>query len=345
MFCNEKLVEQEKTLILMWKVSKMKVKYGIMGLGGIAHRFTKVLKTIEDVELIAIASSDEKRAKQFANEYDVAKYFGDYATLAADPDVDVVYIAQTHDRHYELIKLCIEHKKGIICEKPMVLTEEQAVEVTSLAKENKVLLMEAMWSRFIPTFQKAKEWVLGGRIGTVKLVQASFCFDFPYDSTHRLYNRETAGGSLYDAGVYPIEFTTGILGEYPDQVKAVASFCENGVDDYVAMSMKFKSGALASLSCGLRAATSMDAYVYGDNGYVVVYDFLGSQKTECYDRNNQLSEIFEEKFEDGFCYEIRHFSELFRTGKIESEIMPHKDNIATTKIFECIIEQIKNQHI
>jgi predicted dehydrogenase len=134
----------------------MKVKYGIMGLGGIAHRFANVLKTIEEVELIAVASSNENRAKEFASEYDVKKYFGDYVTLAVNLDIDVVYIAQTHDRHYDLIKLCIEHKKGIICEKPMVLTKEQAVEVTRLAKENNVLLMEAMWSRFIPTFQKAK---------------------------------------------------------------------------------------------------------------------------------------------------------------------------------------------
>jgi predicted dehydrogenase len=319
----------------------MKVKYGIMGLGGIAHRFANVLKTIEEVELIAVASSNENRAKEFASEYDVKKYFGDYVTLAVNLDIDVVYIAQTHDRHYDLIKLCIEHKKGIICEKPMVLTKEQAVEVTRLAKENNVLLMEAMWSRFIPTFQKAKEWVLGGKIGAIKLVQASFCFDFPYDSTNRLYNSETAGGSLYDAGVYPIEFTTGILEEYPTDVKAVGTICESGVDDYVAMVMKFESGALATLSCGFRAATSMDAYVYGENGNVVVYDFLGSHKAECYDRNNQLIDSFEIDFEDGFCYEIKHFTELFRTGKVESEIITHKDNIATTKIFEKVMEQIK----
>ncbi len=318
----------------------MKVKFGIMGLGGIAHRFAKVLKTIENVELTAVASTDETRARQFAGEYAVKKYFGDYAALAADPFVDVVYIAQTHDRHYELIKLCIEHKKGVICEKPMVLTEQQALEVTELSKINKVLLMEAMWSRFIPTFRKAREWVSEGKIGTVRLVQASFCFHFPYDPAHRLYNAGTAGGSLYDAGVYPIEFTTGILNENPAEVKAVATFCENGVDDYVAMAMKFESGVLASLSCGIRAATSKDAYIYGDNGYVVVYNFLGSHKIERYDKDFQLCETFEAEFEDGFCYEIRHFAELFRTGKVESEIIPHKDNIATSRIFEIVCEQI-----
>ncbi|MDF2511104.1 MAG: oxidoreductase domain protein [Herbinix sp.] len=318
----------------------MQVKFGIMGLGGIAHRFARVLEQVEGVELTAVASSDKARAGKFANEYGVESYYGDYADLAADPQVDVVYIAQTHDRHYELIKLCIEHKKGIICEKPMVLTEQQAIEVTKLAMDNQVLLMEAMWSRFIPTFIKAKKWITTGLIGKVKLVQASFCFNFPYDPAHRLYNTNTAGGSLYDAGVYPIEFTTGILGENPVDVKAVATFAENGVDDYVAMSMKFESGALATLSCGLRAASSMNAYVYGENGCVVVYDFLGSHKVERYDKDKKLCEVYEAEFEDGFCYEIEHFAELFRTGKLESEIIPHRDNIATSRIFDIVQDQI-----
>ncbi|HHV10883.1 MAG TPA: Gfo/Idh/MocA family oxidoreductase [Clostridiales bacterium] len=319
----------------------MKVKFGIMGLGGIAHRFARVLKTVENVELAAVASTDESRARKFADEYGAGTCFGDYVSLAADPAVDVVYIAQTHDRHYELIKLCIENKKGVLCEKPMVLTKAQAEEVTTLAKNNNVLLMEAMWTRCLPTFQKAKEWVMGGRIGKVKLVQASFCFNsFPYDPKHRLFDKDRAGGSLYDAGVYPIEFATGILGEYPTDVKAVGTLCENGVDDCVAMSMKFGSGALASLSCGISAQTSTDAYVYGDSGYVVAYHFLGSRKVECYDKNKELLETFEADFTDGFCYEIEHFAELFRNGKIESELITHRDNIATTKIFECVMEQI-----
>lgn len=201
----------------------MKVKFGIIGLGGIAHRFAKAIQLVENVELAAVASTNENRAKQFAGEYKIETYYGDYNLLVADPSVDVVYIAQTHDRHCELIKLCIENKKGVLCEKPMVLTREQAVEVTTLAKNNNVLLMEAMWSRFIPTFQKAKEWVAKGEIGKVKMVQASFCFNFPYNPNHRLFDKDRAGGSLYDAGVYPIEFATGILGEHPVDVKAVGT--------------------------------------------------------------------------------------------------------------------------
>lgn len=318
----------------------MTVRFGIMGLGGIAHRFAKALKMAQGTALVAAASSDEARATQFAAEYGVAKAYGSYEALAKDPAVDVVYIAQTHDRHYELIQLCIAHKKGVLCEKPMVLTEQQARTITALAKENNVLLMEAMWSRFIPAFQKAREWVSGGKIGAVRLLQASFCFNAPYDPNHRLYNAATAGGSLYDTGVYSIEFATGILGENPIEVKAVGTRCENGVDDFVAMSMKFKSGALASLSCGFRSTTGRDGYIYGEEGSVVLHNFHVCKKVELYDKNQQLLETFECEFEDGFLYEIQHFAELYRTGKIESDIIPHRDNIATTQIFEAVLAQI-----
>lgn len=319
----------------------MKVKFGIMGLGGIAHRFAKALKMVDAIELTGVASSDINRARQFAGEYGVRTYYGDYQSLAADPLVDVIYIAQTHDRHYELIKLCIEHGKGVLCEKPMVLTKQHAVEISQLSKQHNVLVMEAMWSSFLPTFQKAKEWIAEDRIGTVKLVQASFCYNFPYDPKHRLYNPQTAGGSLYDAGVYPIEFTTNLLGEQPVTVKAAATFCETGVDDYIAISMKFQSGALASLSCGLRAKTSQDAYVYGSHGHIVVREFLSSHKIELYDNEGQLSDTYEASFAEGFCFEIEHFAELFRNGKIESDIMPLANNIGTAAIFDDIMNQIQ----
>lgn len=319
----------------------MNVRFGIIGLGYIAHRFAKVLNTVEGVELAAVASTDPERAKNFAEEFGAERFYADYESIVKDPMVDVIYIAQTHDLHYEIIKLCLNNSKGVICEKPMVLTEKQAVEVTKLAGTKKVLLMEAMWSRFIPTFKKAKEWLADGRIGTVKLVQASFCFDFPYDPAHRLYNPKLAGGSLYDAGVYPIEFTTGILGENPVEVKAVATHCESGVDDFVAMSLKFESGVVASLSCGLRASTKQNAFIYGDEGYVIVYDFLGSKKAELYNNENHLIEVFVADFEDGFIYQIQHFAQLYKNGQLESPVVPHKDNIATSAIFEAIKKQIK----
>jgi len=148
------------------------------------------------------------------------------------------------------------------------------------------------------------------------------------------------GGTL-DAGVYPIEFATGILGENPIDVKGFASLCETGVDDFAVMNMKFKSGALANLSCGLSAATIRDARIYGTNGYIVVYDFLATKKCELFDQNKAIVECFEDNFEDGFIYQIEHFADLYRNNKIESDLIPHQDTIACAGVFDELMKQWK----
>ena len=148
-----------------------------------------------------------------------------------------------------------------------------------------------------------------------------------------------AGGSLYDAGVYPIEFTTGILNENPTLVNGLASFSKTGVDDFAAINMSFESGALATLSCGLTANANRNAYIYGTNGNIVVYDFLGSKKCELYDNENNLIEGFEQDFEYGFIYQIEHFTDLYRNNKIESEIIPLKDTVACAGIFDELMKQ------
>ncbi|HBF38401.1 MAG TPA: gfo/Idh/MocA family oxidoreductase [Firmicutes bacterium] len=322
----------------------MKTKFGIIGLGRIAARFATVLNTVAEAELTSVASSDRQRASAFGEKFAAKKIAPSYLDLVTDPDVDAVYIGLTHNFHAEIVKLCLDHGKAVLCEKPFVTNKKDAVELTALAHEKNLLLMEAMWTRCIPTFRKAKGWATSGRIGDVKLIQASFCFNLPFNPEDRLFNPKLAGGSLYDAGVYPIEFTTGILGENPTMVNSVAKMAKTGVDDFVAINMSFECGALASLSCGLTAQTSQDAFIYGTHGHIVVYDFLGSRKCELYDNENHLIERFTEDFTDGFIYQIEHFIDLYRNHKIESERIPHRDSIACAGIFDELTKQwgIKN---
>jgi len=317
----------------------MNVRFGIIGLGIIASRFAKVLNTAKGVELAAVASRDKVKAEAFAEEFHSKKAYDSYLELIQDKEVDVIYIALTHNFHHDIVKLCLNSGKGVLCEKPFVTNKKDAEELAALSKDKNVLLMEAMWTRFIPAVKKAKEWVHSGKIGDVKLINASFSFNMPFDPENRLYNPKLAGGSLYDAGVYPIEFTTGILDENPTQVNGLATFSKTGVDDFLAMNMSFESGALATLSCGITANTNRNAHIYGTTGNIVVYDFLGSRKCELYDDENNLIECFEENFEDGFIFQIEHFADLYRNNKIESEIIPLKDTIACAGIFDELMKQ------
>lgn len=317
----------------------MKVRFGIIGLGVIAGRFAKVLRTAEGTALTAVASREMERSEKFAAEYGAARAYDTYMDLIQDEEVDIVYVALTHNFHYDIVKKCIQNGKAVLCEKPFVTNQKDADELIELAREKQVLLMEAMWTRCIPAFQKAKEWVAGGLIGKPQLVQAAFCFNFPFDKEHRLFNPDLAGGSLYDAGVYPLEFATGILGENPVTVNGITHRCSTGVDDFVVMNLGFESGALASLSCGVNANVSQDAYVYGTEGHIVVYDFLGSHKCERYDETNQLAECFEVDFEDGFIYEIMHICELFKEKKLESPLIPLEDTRACAGMFDILTKQ------
>jgi predicted dehydrogenase len=256
---------------------KMTVKFGLIGLGVISRRFAHVLNTVKDTELYAVASRDPSRTRDFAREFNAKKVCGNYQEVIEDKEVDVVYIGLTHNFHYEFVKKCLEAHKPVLCEKPFVTNQKDAEELVSLARKNQTFLMEAMWTRCMPAYQKAQAWVKAGKIGQVKLINANFCFRLPYDPNHRLYSKETAGGSLYDVGIYPIDFAIGIMQEHPQSVSGSALFAPNGVDESAAFSMKFGSGALASLACGFNVRAMEEATIYGTSGRIVLENCFGPQ--------------------------------------------------------------------
>jgi predicted dehydrogenase len=312
----------------------MKLRIGIIGAGRIAGRFAQVASSSEPAEIVAVAARDEGRAAAFAAKTGIPGHRRSYLDLVRDPGIDAVYVATTHNFHLEQAALCLENGKAVLVEKPLVTTRADAEALASLARSKSLLLMEAMWTRCLPVFRRAREWVREGKIGKPSLVTAAFCFNASFDPQDRLFNPALAGGALFDAGVYPIEFATGILGENPSSVAGAVRLGETGVDYFDAISLGFPSGALASLTCGLTAEVPKEARVYGDSGSIAVYDFLGARRCERFDREGKPVEAFESAFEDGFIFEIEHFAELFRKGASESDLIPLADNIACAGAFD-----------
>jgi predicted dehydrogenase len=317
----------------------MNIRFGIIGLGKISSRFAKVLNTVEDVELAAVASSDLERTKIFAKQFKAHKAFASYDEVINDPDVDVVYIGLTHNFHYEFTKKCLEAHKPVLCEKPLVITQKQALELVTLAKKNNTFLMEAMWTRCMPAYLKAQEWIKYGKIGQVKLITANFSYHVPYDPNMRIYNKETQGGSLYDVGIYPIDFAIGITGEPPQSVTGSVQLAPNGVDEAAAFSMKFAGGALANLACGFNVTAMEEAYIYGTEGRIVLENCFGPQTCILCDEKGKEIEKFKKPVPDGFEHQIRHCAELLRAGKIESNLIPWEDTIASAAIFDALDQQ------
>ena len=147
------------------------------------------------------------------------------------------------------------------------------------------------------------------------------------------------GGSLFDVGVYPIDFAIGILGELPESVCGSALIAPNGVDESAAFSMQFKSGALANLACGYNVRAMEEAVIYGTFGRLVLENCYSAQSCFKYDEKGNLIEKFIESVPDGFIYQVQHCAELLRKKKIESDLIPWKDTIACTAIFDSLYQQ------
>ena len=317
----------------------MDVRFGIVGLGSISNRFATVLQKMPGVKLTAVASREQARSDAFAQKYGAKKASDRYLDVITDSEVDVVYIGLTHNFHYEIAKLCLENHKAVLCEKPLVTTQKDAATLVDLARENKTLLMEALWTRCLPAFQKAKTWVSSGKIGEVKLITANFCFKANYNAERRLFNPQLAGGSLFDAGVYPIEFATGILNETPVSVTGLAQIGATGVDEAAAISLKFAGGALASLSCGFTVNAPRGVNIYGTKGHILVDECVGPKKCELFDEKGRRIERFADRATDGFVYQIRHCADLFRSGKLESDLIPLQDSLDCAAIFDDLRRQ------
>ncbi|MEG1427606.1 MAG: Gfo/Idh/MocA family oxidoreductase, partial [Oscillospiraceae bacterium] len=156
------------------------MKFGIIGAGEIAHDFARAIRlcTAKEytIELLAIASREKSKAEAFAKEHEIPRACGSYKELMEDPEVEGIYIAVPHNFHAEITKQCAEHHKAVLCEKPFVVNEAEAIDALACVRKNGVLFMEAMWTRFLPTVLKAKEWLADGKIGELQLIDASFSF-------------------------------------------------------------------------------------------------------------------------------------------------------------------------
>ena len=179
-------------------------RWGILGAGRIAEKFCTALCFVEGSEVYAVASRDIDKAKAYATEYKATRVYNNYEDMMNDDKVDIIYIATPHIFHHEQTMLCLQHKKAVLCEKPMSLSHQQTSEMIAAAVQNNVFLMEGLWTACMPFMEKIKALIDADIIGKPQYVSADFGFAAPKDIDGRLYNKALGGGSVLDIGVYPI---------------------------------------------------------------------------------------------------------------------------------------------
>src|SRR5215475_247224 len=244
-----------------------KIRWGILATGGIAAYFTEDLLQLSDAEVLAVGSRAPETAEAFASRYGIPRAYGSYEELAADPEVDIVYVATPHSGHLAASRLCLEAGRAVLCEKPVTLNAADARSLIDLARERGRFFMEAMWMRCNPAILRMLEVIDAGAIGSVLSLQADFGLAGPVEPLHRLRNPDLGGGALLDLGVYPISFAHMVLGA-PSAITAWSRLSPEGVDENSGVLLGYDSGALATLSCGMLAESACLASVSGTDGWI-----------------------------------------------------------------------------
>src|SRR3954469_1721769 len=238
------------------------IRWGLLATGGIARTFATDLQLLPDCEILAVGSRAQTTADAFAADFGAPRSYGSYAELAADPDVDVIYVSTPHPGHLSATLLAIEQGKAVLCEKPLAMDRAEAQQMVDAARSAGVFLMEAMWTRFLPHIARIREILAAGALGELIYLTAEHGQWFAHDPAHRLFAPPLGGGALLDLGIYPVSFAHLVLGA-PSAIVAVSTPAFTGVDATTSMVLRYPTGAHAVLTTSLAAKSNNPAVIYG----------------------------------------------------------------------------------
>ena len=222
-----------------------RLRWGILATGFIANLFTNDLK-LNGFTVQAVGSRSQQSADAFAAQFDIPNSHGSYEALAADPEVDVVYVSTPHPLHAEHARLVIEAGKHVFVEKPFTVNAREAQDIADLAAERGVLALEAMWTRYLPHMVRIREIIADGTLGDVRTLMVDHTQKLSDDPLHRINALELGGGALLDLGVYPVSFSWDLFGA-PRTIQSTATFKDTGADAQIANIFGYDDGRIASM--------------------------------------------------------------------------------------------------
>lgn len=321
-----------------------KIRWGILSTGNIANRFAQGLEFVEDAELVAVGSRSQASADEFGAKYNVPHCHASYEALAADPDVDAIYVATPHSMHHDNAILCLENGKAVLCEKAFSMTSAEAIAMVEKAREKNLFLMEAMWTRWLPLYVRLRQMLQDKVLGEIQLVHADFGFSATFDPKSRLFAPELGGGALHDVGIYVVSLASfAYSGEQPTKINSIAHIGQTGVDERTSMQFGYANGAVANLFCATRQATPVEAIIGGTNGYIRLHPrfYVGSKMT--LHLNGQEPQVIEAPVEhnNGYQYEAAEVGRCMREGKLESDVLPLSETVAIMQTLERVMQAWK----
>ena len=302
------------------------LKVGILGAGGIACAMAKTISQMPSACCFAVASRDLEKARKFAEKWGIKKAYGSYEEMLSDPGVDLVYVATPHSHHYPHVRLCLKHGKHVLCKKAFIVNAAQARELFRIAKDKRLLLTEAMWTRYLPMRGTINEVLRSGIVGKPWLLTANL--GYMISDVERLKEPSLAGGALLDVGVYPLNFAAMVFGNDPVSIQGSAVLSDKGVDRQDSITLRYADGRMAVLNATMMGMSDRRGVIDCDNGMLEIVNINCPQELRVYNRERVLIASYRApKCITGYEYEVEACIRALDAGGIECPLMPHAETV------------------
>ena len=327
----------------------MALRWGICSAGKICHDFVVSLKTLpeSDHRVVAVGARSLEDAKKFAATHSIPRAYGSYEEVAADTEVDVVYVGGIHPTHLAVSTMALNKGKPVLCEKPLTMNVRDTETLLATAQEKGLFIMEAVWTRYFPAMVELRRLIAEGSIGDVKYVNIAFSFRRQPLTTARLVDPKLGGGGLLDVGIYVLNVASMVFGgEQPESIRAWGQLSEEGTDELAAITLVYKGGRIAQLTCGTAYNIPSQAVVCGTKGEVKIpAPFWCPTKLETPDGTKEYP-LPEPALplnygnSTGLRYEAEEVRRCLKEGLKESPVMPHKETLLIANMIEEAMKQI-----
>ena len=308
------------------------LRWGFLSAGGIATAVAGDFK-IAGMTIQAVGVRDLAKANEFADKFDIPNRHQGYEALVNDPEVDVVYVSTPHPWHHEHALLALNAGKHVLLEKPFTINAREAQEIKDLADAKNLFVLEAMWTRFLPSMDAIFEVINSGSLGEIKLVTADHSQYLPH--VPRLWEPELGGGALLDLGIYPVSFAARVLG-LPQRITAKSTLTGDKVDEITSIIFEYANGSQATLTACMSAAGPVNATVVGTFGRIEIdKTFYAQTSFKVYNQGGEVIQSYNEKIEGvGRQYQGLHLEKCVAAGLKESPILSVTESVAIMKLLD-----------
>ena len=295
------------------------IKLGTIGSGVIVHSILDNAAKTEGIRLTAVYSRSREKGEALAGEYGASAVYTDLDAFLQGDETNVIYIATPNLLHYEQTKKALLAGKHVICEKPFVTKADQARELADLAREKKLLLVEAAPTTFLPNYQEIKKAM--ERIGKIRLVLANYSqYSSRYDLLKQgqlpnIFNPEYAGGCLMDINFYNVYLNVALFGK-PLSAVYYPNMYQGQSDTSGIMMMQYDG--FVSESAGAKDTWGVNSFqIEGDEGYIYIKNGSnGLAEVQLVTKTGEET-INRQENPDRWFYEVQELTRLFLAENYE----------------------------